>query len=165
MQPAPVAGRPLIRLGVLQMLLRIGKETRVPVAAQAFGLALLAMALLAACSPKAAPPAPPRATPSKVVTTEGVEYYVWGLRLAGTSQEVVLRTGGAQTWVPLSLIRHLRFSGPEKEGYRPAEIVLTSGEKFRGEVFARQLLQGTTDVGYWNMPLAKVKQLAMGAEY
>jgi len=147
------------------MPLRIGKETRAPVPVQGFCLALLAMALLAACSPKAPPPPPPLVTPSKVITMEGVEYYVWRLRLAGTSQELMLKTGGGQTWVPLSIIRHLRFSGPEKENYRPGEIVLTSGEKFRGEVFVGQLLQGTTDVGYWNMPLSKVKQLGMGAEY
>jgi hypothetical protein len=146
---------------------RIGKETRAPAPVTAFCLALLAMALLAAaCSRKVTPPPPPPIiTPSKVITMDGVEYCVWRLRLAGTSQEVMVRAGGGQVWLPLSIIRHLRLSGPEKDRYRAGEVVLTSGEKFRGEVFVGHLLQGTTDVGYWNMPLSQVSQLWMGGEY
>jgi hypothetical protein len=146
------------------MLRRNLKETPTPPPARALRFTLLAVALLAAaaCSSKAPPPPPPLSTPSKVITTEGVEYYVWGLRLTGTRQELLVRQGGAQVWLPLSIIQYLRFSGPERERYCPAEIVLTSGEKLRGEVFVGHLLQGTTDVGYWNMPLAKVKHLGMG---
>jgi len=130
-------------------------------------LALLLATLLSAgaCSTNVVPPPPPASTPSKVITTAGVAYYVWGLRLAGTSQDLILQEAGAKTWVPLSVVRFLRFSGLEKDRYRPAEITLTSGEKLKGEVFVGYLLQGSTDLGYWNLSLGKVSQLAMGDEY
>jgi len=128
-------------------------------------LLMLALLLAGACSTKVITLPPPASTPSKVITTEGVEYYVWGLRFAGTRQELLLKEGGAQTWVPLSIVQYARFSGPEKDLYRHGEITFSSGEKVRGQVFVGYLLQGTTDTGYWNLPLAKVRQLGMGAEY
>lgn len=141
-------------------------RTRPPAAAAAL-LALLALALLSApaCKTVYLPPPPPPSTPSKVISTEGVEYFVWGLRLTGTNQTLLLKEGGGQTRVPLSIVRFLRLSGPEKENYRQGEIIFASGEKLRGEVFVGHLLQGTTDVGYWNLPLAKVQALGMGSEY
>jgi hypothetical protein len=147
------------------MPLRIG-ETRAP-QVQAVCLALLALVLLAAAcrSKPLPPPPPPLSTPSKVISTEGVAYYVWQLRLTGTTQELLVKDGDAQIWLPLSIVQYLRFSGPEKDRYRQGEVVLISGEKVRGEVFVGQLLQGTTDVGYWNMPLSRVRQLGMGLEH
>ena len=71
---------------------------------------------------------------------------------------------GALLWLPLSIIRDLRLSGPEVDNYRQAEVVLTSGEKLRGELFVGQLIGGTTDVGYWNLSLKKVRNLDMGEE-
>jgi hypothetical protein len=59
---------------------------------------------------------------------------------------------------------YLQFLGPEQDNYRQAEIVLLTGEKFRGLVYVSQLIEGDTDVGYWNMSLRDVKQVAMGTE-
>jgi hypothetical protein len=126
---------------------------------------LLGVALLvvAACAPKIVPP-PPITWPSRVVTQEGMAYYVRGLRLPGNRQELSLKEGGTQTWLSLSQILNLRFTGPERERYRPAEITLISGDKIRGELFVGQLVEGTTDLGYWNMPLKGVERLEMGTE-
>jgi hypothetical protein len=99
-----------------------------------------------------------------VITQDNVEFYVKGLRLTGTRQELVLREAGTQTWLPLTLIQNLRFTGPEMDRYRPVEIMLTTGEKVRGNLFVDCLLHGATDLGYWNMPLRKVERLEMGTE-
>ena len=127
--------------------------------------AFLVLALLAvgACAPLP-PPSPTIKTPSKVISEEGMEYFVYGLRLPGTSQDFKMRQDGALIWLSLSIIRYLRLSGPEVDNYRQAEVVLTSGEKLRGEAFVGQLIEGTTDVGYWNMSLKKVRNLGMGEE-
>ena len=124
------------------------------------GAALLAAAT---CNP---PPkaAPPIRIPSKVVTEAGIEYSVFGLKLPGTSQELKLKGGGTTTWVPLSIMQVLTFSGFEDDRFRPVDIVLTSGEKLKGDLFVGQIIEGTTDLGYWNMPLAKVRQVGMGEE-
>lgn len=126
---------------------------------------LLAAALLSASScGLSTPPSPPHKVPSIVSTEEGIEFSVYGLKLPGTSQELKLRKGGATTWVPLSIIRVITFTGPEEDRFRPALISLTSGERFTGELFTDQLIEGTTDVGYWNMPLAQIRQIGMGEE-
>ncbi len=128
-------------------------------------LFLTAALLAAACAPppKAATP-PPIRTPSKVITEEGIEFSVYGLKLPGTSQELKLKKGGATTWLPLSVIEVITFSGPEDDRFRPADIVLTSGEKLTGDLFVGQIIEGTTDLGYWNISLIKVRQLGMGEE-
>ncbi len=128
--------------------------------------AFLVLVLLAvgACAPLPPPPSSFVKTPSKVVSEEGMEYFVYGLRLPGTSQDFKMRQDGALLWLPLSIIRDLRLSGPEVDNYRQAEVVLTSGEKLRGELFVGQLIGGTTDVGYWNLSLKKVRNLDMGEE-
>ncbi len=110
------------------------------------------------------PPSPSPKFPSVVTTEEGIEFSVYGLKLPGSSQELKLKKGGATTWVPLSIIQVITFTGPEEDRFRPALISLTSGERFTGEVFTDQLIEGTTDVGYWNMPMARIRQLGMGQD-
>lgn len=126
---------------------------------------LLAVALLSAssCGPPP-PPAPPVKTPSKVITEDGLQFYVWRLKLPGSSQELKLRQAGATTWVPISVIQVITFSGPEEDRFRPADIVLTSGEKLKGDLFVDLIIEGTTDLGYWNMRLTKVRQIGLGEE-
>ncbi len=126
-------------------------------------LALFLAALLAsaACAPLPPPP-PPVKTPSKVISEGGMEFYVYGLRFPGTSQDFKMRQGDSLIWLPLNIVEFVRFSGPEEGNYRQGEVTLISGEKFRGELFVGNLLEGTTDVGYWNIPLKDVRNLAMG---
>lgn len=126
----------------------------------------LAMVLLAAaaCAPTPTPPSSRIKTPSKVITEEGVEFSVWGLKLPGSSQELKMKQGGAKTWVPLSIIRVITFTGPEDERFRLAQIFLTSGERLSGPLFVDQIIEGTTDLGYWNMPLRDVRQVGIGEE-
>lgn len=126
---------------------------------------ILAAALLTAssCGPLP-PPTPTIKTPSKVITEAGVEFYVWRLKLPGSSQELKLKQTGATTWVPLSVIGVITFTGPETDRYRPADIWLISGERLQGELFVDLIIEGTTDLGYWNMPLAKVRQIGLGEE-
>ncbi len=126
---------------------------------------ILAAALLAASS--CGPPPPPRPTiktSSKVITEGGLEFSVWRLKLPGTSQELKLKQAGATIWVPISVIRVITFSGLETDRYRPADIFLTSGERLQGDLFVDLLIEGTTDLGYWNMPLVKVRQIGLGEE-
>jgi hypothetical protein len=52
---------------------------------------------------------PPAATPSMVVTQNGLAFYVKGLRLPGTRQELRLKTGGSQSWVPLEQVASVHF--------------------------------------------------------
>lgn len=125
--------------------------------------ALLVAALLAvaACAP-VYPTPPAFKSPSKVISEAGMEYFVYELKFPGTSQEFKMRVGNSLIWLPLASVRYVRFSGPEQDNYRPAEVVLTTGEKVRGELFVGQLIQGNTDVGYWNISLKDVRNLAMG---
>ena len=51
------------------------------------------------------------------------------------------------------------FSGPIRDTYRQAVITLTGGERLQGEVSVNSLIEGTTDLGYWNMPMSKVASL------
>jgi hypothetical protein len=123
---------------------------------------LLAAALLTASSCGPLPPTPPIKTPSKVITEAGIEFTVWALKLPGTMQELKLKAGDSTTWVPLSVIRVITFTGPESDRFRPANLVLTSWEKLSGDLFVDQIIEGSTDLGYWNMPLAKVRQVGLG---
>ena len=124
---------------------------------------VLALWLVGACAPQAAPPPPPT-YPSRVITQEGMAYMVNRLRLPGTRQEILIQDGSVKQWLPLNLIQSLRFSGAPRERYRQAEIILTSGERLQGEVFVGTLVEGTTDLGYWNMPLARIERLDLGAD-
>ena len=126
---------------------------------------ILAAALLTAssCGPPP-PPTPTIKTPSKVITEAGIEFYVWRLKLPGSSQELKLKQAGATTWVPISVIQVITFTGPETDRYRPADIWLTSGERLQGDLFVDLIIEGTTDLGYWNMSLAKVRQIGLGEE-
>lgn len=126
---------------------------------------LLAVALLlAGCVPEGPAPSSPLKTPSHVVTQNGVEFFVYGLKLPGTMQEFKLKDGQTLTWVPLAIISFVRFTGPEMDDYRRADVGLTSGERLHGDLFVGQIIEGTTDIGYWNTPLREVKILAMGRE-
>ena len=129
-------------------------------------LSLVLAALLLTASSCGPPPkaSPPIRVPSKVVTEAGIEYSVFGLKLPGTSQELKLKGGGTTTWVPLSIMRVITFSGPEDDRFRRADIFLTSGERLKGDLFVGQIIEGTTDVGYWNMSLEKVRQIGFGEE-
>ena len=124
-------------------------------------LAVVASCLLAlsACNPQAMQPPPLPVSPSMVVTQDGMAYYVKGVRIPGTRQELRLKQSGTLTWVPLEQVSAVRFSGPVRDTYRQAVITLTGGERLQGEVFVNFLIEGTTDLGYWNMPMGKVASL------
>jgi hypothetical protein len=94
-----------------------------------------------------------------VVTQDGMAFYVKGLRIPGTRQELRLREGGTLTWVPLEQVSAVQFSGPIQDTYRQAVITLTGGERLKGEVYVNFLIEGATDLGYWNMHLSKVASL------
>ncbi len=134
-----------------------------PRAFQAIILAAFLAVLTSACAAKAPPP-PPINWPSRVVTEEGMAFYVRKLRIPGTRQSLLLREGGASTWLPLNLIQILRFTGPEENGFRPVEIVLISGDKTKGEMDVTPRLEGVTDLGYWGVALRDVARLEIGME-
>lgn len=126
---------------------------------------ILAAALLSASSCGPSPPRTPIIrTPSRVITEAGLEFFVYRLKLPGSSQELKLKQAGSMTWVPISVIQVISFSGPEADRYRPADIWLTSGERLQGDLFVDLIIEGSTDQGYWNMPLAKVRQIGLGEE-
>jgi len=114
---------------------------------------------LSACNPEAKKGPPPEVSPSVVVTRDGTAFYVKKLRIPGTRQELRLRQSGTLTWIPLEQVSAVRFTGPVQDTYRQGEITLTGGERIQGEVFVNFLIEGTTDLGYWNMPLSKVDRL------
>ncbi len=125
----------------------------------------LVLLLVAACAPKALPPPPPPYLyPSRVITQDGLAFMVHRLRFPGTRQEITIRDGGAKQWLPLNLLELVNFSGPVRENYRHAEIVLISGEKMKGEVFVGTLVEGNTDLGYWNMPFSRIERLQLGKD-
>jgi hypothetical protein len=114
---------------------------------------------LSACNPQAKKGPPPEVSPSVVVTQDGTAYYVKKLRIPGTRQELRLRQSGTLTWIPLEQVSAVRFTGPVQDTYRQSDIILTGGERLQGEVYVNFLIEGTTDLGYWNMPLSKVDRL------
>jgi hypothetical protein len=127
-------------------------------------LALLAVVagcllVLSACNPQAKKLPPPEVSPSLVVTRGGMAYYVKGLRIPGTRQELRIRQSGTLTWVPLEQVSAVRFTGPVQDTYRQGDIILTGSERLQGEVYVNFLIEGTTDLGYWNMPMSKVESL------
>jgi hypothetical protein len=127
-------------------------------------LALLAVVAgclpaLPACNPQANKLPPPPVSPSMVVTQDGMAYYVKGVRIPGTRQELRLKEGETLTWVPLEQVMAVQFSGPIRDTYRQAVVTLTGGERLKGEVYVNFLIEGATDLGYWNMPMSKVASL------
>jgi hypothetical protein len=124
-------------------------------------LAVVAGCLLAlsACNPQANKLPPLPVTPSMVITQDGMAYYVKGVRIPGTRQELRLRQSGTLTWIPLEQVSAVQFSGPVQDTYRRAVITLTGGERLQGEAYVNFLIEGTTDLGYWNMPMNKVESL------
>jgi hypothetical protein len=146
---------------------QFGDERKMNIHRIFFGLRALALLAvvaggllaLAACNPQALKPPPLPVSPSVVFTQDGVAFYVKGLRIPGTRQELRLREGGTLTWVPLEQVSAVRFSGPVRDTYRQAVITLTGGERLQGEVYVNFLIEGTTDLGYWNMPMSKVASL------
>lgn len=123
------------------------------------------LVLLGAVAACASPPAPiPPPQPSELTTKDGYVYFVTGLRMPGTSQDLRLQQDGAKTWIPLSLVQEVRFTGPTRDRYRPAVIILTSGEQVKGDLFVDFLLAGTTDLGYWNIRMDQVERLVRGYE-
>jgi hypothetical protein len=127
-------------------------------------LALLAgfagcLLALSACNPQAMKVPPPEVSPSMVITRDGMAYYVKKLRIPGTRQELRLKEGETLTWVPLEQVSAVVFTGPIKDTYCQGVITLTGGERLRGEVYVNFLIEGATDLGYWNMPMSKVASL------
>jgi hypothetical protein len=104
----------------------------------------------------------PPTWPSLVTAEDGVHYYVSGLRVPGTRQELRTRRGDANLWVPLYRVSTIRFTSPAHDDYRHADIVLDSGEILQVEVDVNQLLEGYTEGGYWNMSMGKMHRLEMG---
>jgi len=79
-------------------------------------------------------------------------------------QELRLKEGGTLTWVPLKQVSAVRFTQPSRDNYRPAIIFLTGAERLQGDVFVDFLIEGTTDMGYWNMSMRDVESLKMGTD-
>ncbi|MBM4284601.1 MAG: hypothetical protein FJ128_05055 [Deltaproteobacteria bacterium] len=121
------------------------------------GFGLLWLILWGCVQP--APPRPVEPLYSRVVTTSGMAFEVAELKLPGTIQELQVRVGGARQWLPLDIIYRLHFTGPAVEGFRPATVYLAPGGAIQGEVFADTLIEGRTDLGYWNTSLLKVERL------
>ncbi len=126
------------------------------------GLCLAFVAGACTQSPPAAPP--PQTWPSVVTSEDGVHYYVTGLRVPGTRQELQVRRGDAHLWIPLAQISRIQFLSPGSDDFRPAEIFLVSGERLQVEVETNQILEGRTSAGYWNMPLSRMRSLEFGTE-
>lgn len=130
--------------------------------------ALLSLGLvvvsLAACAPAPPPAEPLLIWPSRVVTESGSTFYVRGLRLAGTDQALKLQGGGATFWLPLDQINLLQLSGPTQGHYRRGRIWLRDGNRLEALVFTNTLIQGDTDLGYWNLPLSRVQLLELGGD-
>jgi len=118
--------------------------------------------MLSACLPKPEPPPP--GYPSEVFTESNTAFYVRGLRMAGTFQDWRLKQGGSIFWLPFDQVVGLRFTGPVQGGYRPAQVFLSEGDQIRGELFVDFIIEGTTDVGYWNMSMSQVERLSIGTE-
>lgn len=117
---------------------------------------------VAACSQ---PVVKPPGWPSVVVTEARVTYYIMGLKLPGTSQELRARRADSSLWIPLKDMAALRFSGPLKpDDYRRARVVLHTGEILEVEVFTRCLIEGNLEAGYWNMPLSQVSHIEFGRD-
>lgn len=127
-------------------------------------LFLLSAFFCSGCTPPPAPPPPIITYPSRIVTEEGSTFLINDLRLPGTFQELRLRRGAATMWVEPSLIQSIRFSGPERERYRMADIWFMDGHRLQTEVFVDVLLEGNAESLYWNLPLSRVQLLQFGTQ-
>jgi hypothetical protein len=129
-----------------------------------YGLFLALMNFsIAACAPQVTPP-PPLIPPSAVTTENGMIFFVKDLRIPGTIQQIRTKAGSSSLWIPLAQIERIQFTGPVDNRYRPARIFLISGDRFDTEVFVDHLLEGATDLGYWNMPLMNINSIVMAAD-
>jgi hypothetical protein len=117
---------------------------------------------LGGCTKEIVMPAP-EIWPSRVTTSEGMRYEVWNLRLPGTKQDLKLKAAGTTTWIPLFDVANIRFTGPILEQYRPARVFLLRGGRLEGELFVDHIIEGTSDQGYWNMPMAQIEAIDMGS--
>ena len=124
----------------------------------------LACCLLLASGCRRVQMEPPVTYPSVVTTRAGLAFHVRGLQIPGTMQELKLKEGGTLTWVPLKQISAVRFTQPACNNYRPAIIFLTGAERLQGDVFVDFLIEGTTDMGYWNVSMRDVESLEMGTD-
>jgi len=125
---------------------------------------VLAVWLAPACRYKAPPPPPAPVYPTRVISQDGVSYMVHRFRIPGTRQEFTLRYDGTKLWMALNLFQRVQFSGAAKDGYRQAEITLASGERMQAEVFVNTIVEGETDLGYWNMSLSQINRLDLGSD-
>ncbi len=117
-----------------------------------------------ACRYKAPPPPPAPVYPTRVITQDGIAFMVHRFRIPGTRQELTLRYDAAKQWMALNLLQRVQFSGPIKDGYRQAEITLASGERMQAEVFVNTIVEGESDLGYWNMSLDRIDRLDLGSD-
>ncbi len=122
------------------------------------------LVVLNGCRRQALQAEPPVTFPSVVVSQGGKAFYVQGLRIPGTMQELRFKEADTLTWLPLKQVSVLRFTGPACNAYRPAIIFMIGGERLRGDLFVDFLIEGKTDTGYWNMSMSKVESLEMGAD-
>jgi hypothetical protein len=125
---------------------------------------LLSSFLCSGCTPPPLPPPPIVTYPSRIVTEDGATFLINNLRLPGTFQELRLRSGTSSMWVQPSEIQSIRFSGPERNRYRSADIFFMDGHRLKTEVFVDVLLEGNADFLYWNMPLSRVQLLHFGTQ-
>jgi hypothetical protein len=102
--------------------------------------------------------------PSRVVTSEGIMFEVFKLKIPGTKQDLKIKMGGTTTWIPLSEVANIRLWGPIVEQYRPARIFLLKGGRIEGELFVDFILEGTFNQAYWNVPMNQVVSLDMGSD-
>ena len=127
-------------------------------------LLLLAWLILSGCAPPPPPPPPITTYPSRVVSEDGTTFWINGLRLPGTFQELQLRRGTANLTVDPSQIQTIRFYGPECNRYRRAEIIFMDGHRLQAEIFVDVLLEGSAEGLYWNMPMSRVQLLQFGTQ-
>ncbi|MDI6853520.1 MAG: hypothetical protein QME75_07960 [Deltaproteobacteria bacterium] len=124
---------------------------------------LLLAVFIGACAEVQVAEAPPPPSPSVITAEDGVRYYVTGLRIPGTRQELRTKKGDASLWIPLAEISKIHFTSPAFDDYRQAEIILASREVIRVEVDTNQILEGRTEAGYWNMPLGRIRSVNFGS--
>jgi hypothetical protein len=125
---------------------------------------VLTLWLAPACRYKAPPPPPAPVYPTRVITQDGVAFMIHRFRIPGTRQEITLRYDATKQWMALNLLQRVQFSGPVKEGYRQAEITLSSGERMQAEIFVNTVVEGESDLGYWNMSLSRIDRLDLGSD-
>src|SRR3974377_1135018 len=84
---------------------------------------LLSSFLCSGCKPPPQPPPPPIVTyPARIVTEDGATFLINDPRLPGTFQELRLSSGTTSMWIQTSEVQSIRFSGPERDRYRSADI-------------------------------------------